>query len=156
MKWFQRLSDNPLIEAVLLTDNRGRILRSSRPMPSDDELIASMIQAAEVLAQSLVVELDRGPVQMVQITTDREHLLLFPLAHSTYHLAVIVGREVPLTAVLDDLEQILPGIDTGELAALDQAAGGLPGDSGDGDELNADELIEAVREWLQRKSSDSE
>jgi predicted regulator of Ras-like GTPase activity (Roadblock/LC7/MglB family) len=155
MEWFQRLSEHPLIEAVLLTDNRGRILRSSRPMPSDDELIASMIQAAEVLAQSLVVELDRGPVQMVQITTDREHLLLFPLAHSTYHLAVIVGREVSLLTVIDDLDQILPDIDLNELAALDQAAGPGLGD-GDTDELNADELIEAVREWLQRKSSGKE
>jgi predicted regulator of Ras-like GTPase activity (Roadblock/LC7/MglB family) len=155
MEWFERLSENPLIEAVLLTDNQGRILRSSRPMPSDDELIASMIQAAEVLAQSLVSELKCGPAQMVQISTANEHVLIFPLANSTYNLVVMVARSNPLLAIIEDLELLVPKIDLGELAALEQTLP-PPNTLSNEDDLDAEELIEAVREWLQSKSAGRE
>ena len=53
MDWFERLAGNQYVEAVMLANNQGRLLRTSRSMRSSDELLASMFQAAEVLAQTL-------------------------------------------------------------------------------------------------------
>ncbi len=151
MNWFERLVTNPHIDTILLTDNQGQILRSSKAIPSQDELIASMIQAAEVLAQSLTTELERGPAQMLQISTDNEHLLIFPLALSTYNLVVIVQHAAPLLAITALVEEIIPEIDTSEFTQLRRPAR-RSSDKMDNDELNAEEIIAAVQEWLQGRS----
>ncbi len=152
MKWFEQLSTNPHVEAVLVTDNEGRILLTTRYMSSKNELIASMIQAADVLAQTLTSELERGPVQMLHISTDREHLLIFPLANSTYHLVLIVQADAPLVSIIEQVERMLPEIDASEFAA-DEPPGppAPPPRVPEDEELNAQDLIEAVREWLQNR-----
>lgn len=153
MSWLDRLLANPHIQTVLIADNQGRVLHSSRPLSSEDELVASMVQAADVLADTILSEFGRGPIQMLQISTGSEHLLIFPLPLSNFHLVLIVDYEAALKDVLDALERLLPEIDLSALTlAREQPVRPLitpPDDS----ELNADELIEAVREWLQGRGS---
>ena len=153
MDWFQQLAEHEFIDTVIITDNQGTILRSSGPISGQNELIASMIQAADVLAQSLTTELGRGPVQMLQITTDNEHILIFPLALSVYHLALIIRLEAPLASLVAELEQIIAGIDVEEFARQKQVPARSFSSQHKADDLNAQELIEAVREWLQNRSS---
>ena len=147
MDWFERLAVNPHIESVLLADNQGRILRSTRPLGSDAEMAASMLQSAEVLAQALSAEFGCGEAKMLQISTRREHIMLFPLANSTYYLVVQVERTAPLMVVMTEIERALTQIDLDELAALDDT----PARSDDTPVLDAEELIEAVREWLRSR-----
>ena len=149
MDWFERLAVNPHIESVLLADNQGRILRSTRPMGSDGEMAASMLQAAEVLAQSLSAEFGCGEAKMLQISTKREHIMLFPLVNSTYYLVVMVERVAPLIVVMTEIERAMTNIDADELAGLDER----PMRSDDTPVLDAEELIEAVREWLRSRST---
>ena len=155
MTWFEQLCSTPHVKTVLVTDTEGRILRSSRPMLSLDELIASMIQAAEVLAQTLSAESKRGSLQLIQIATTKAYVVIFPLLRSAFHLTVITDRNITLEDIVAHIEELLPEIDLAELRALQQTIPKpkpmLPDDS----ELNAQELIEAVREWLQGKSSDT-
>ncbi len=150
MDWFERLAGNQYIEAVWLANNQGRILRASRSMRSSDELIASMFQAAEVLAQSLAEEFGLGKAEMVQITTQRGHLMLFPLVSSTHYIAVLVERNAPIMLLMVELGRVLKTITPDELAPYTQ----LIGQTDDTSDLDAAELIEAVREWLQRRPLD--
>lgn len=153
MNWFLRLRSNPYVEMVLITDNEGHILLSSRSMPSRDELIASMIQSAEVLAQSLSEELERGAMQMLQISTDKAHILVFPLAFSVFHLVVVVMYSAPLATIIPLVERIVSAINPAELAQL-QTPPSAP--AGEEDDLDAEELIEAVRQWLHNRSTNAE
>lgn len=150
MDWFERLAVNPHIESVLLADNQGRILRSTRPLGSDAETAASMLQAAEVLAQSLSAEFGCGEAKMLQISTKREHIMLFPLLNSTYYLVVMVERVAPLMVVMTEIERAMTNIDLDELAAYDERPMMR---SDDTPVLDAEELIEAVREWLRSRSA---
>lgn len=148
MDWFERLAGNQYVEVVVLANNQGRILRSSRAMRSGDELLASMFQAAEVLAQTLVAELGFGAAQMVQISTENGHLMLFPLAHSTHYVVVMAERTAPLALLMVEIERTLAEVSEGDLTAFAEVIG-KPDDLS---ELDAAELIEAVREWLRRPS----
>jgi predicted regulator of Ras-like GTPase activity (Roadblock/LC7/MglB family) len=147
MDWFERLAGNQYVEMVLLANNEGRILRSSRPMRSSDELIASMFQAAEVLAQTLADEFELGPAEMVQISTQYGHLMLFPLQRSTHYIVVVVERAAPYLLVMVEIGRVLKTLTSDDLAIYTQVLG-QPDDLS---ELDAAELIEAVREWLQQR-----
>lgn len=143
MDWFDRLAGNRHIEVVMLANNQGHLLRSSRGVSSDDELLPSMLQALEVLAQTLSEEFGCGAAQMVQLSTEGGHLLLFPLAQSTAYLVVMVERSAPLMLILIEIERTLKTLTPGDLAALGQEP-----------ELDAGELIEAVEEWLRGRTMD--
>ena len=147
MDWFERLVGNQHIEMVLLANNDGRILRSSRPMRSSDELMASMFQAAEVLAQTLAEEFELGLAEMVQISTQYGHLMLFPLAHSTYYVVVVIERSAPYLLLMAEITRVLKNVTSDDLAVFAQVVG-RPEDLS---ELDAAELIEAVQEWLQQR-----
>jgi predicted regulator of Ras-like GTPase activity (Roadblock/LC7/MglB family) len=147
MDWFERLAGNQHIEMVMLANNDGRILRSSRPMRSSDELMASMFQAAEVLAQTLADEFELGSAEMVQISTQYGHLMLFPLARSTHYVVVVVERTVPYLLLMVEITRILTKVTPDDLAVYAQVVGR----SDDLSDLDAAELIEAVREWLQQR-----
>jgi predicted regulator of Ras-like GTPase activity (Roadblock/LC7/MglB family) len=147
MDWFERLAGNQHIEMVMLANNDGRILRSSRPMRSSDELMASMFQAAEVLAQTLADEFELGSAEMVQISTQYGHLMLFPLARSTHYVVVVVERTAPYLLLMVEITRVLKSVTPDDLAVFAQVVGR----SDDFSELDAAELIEAVREWLQQR-----
>jgi predicted regulator of Ras-like GTPase activity (Roadblock/LC7/MglB family) len=149
--WFDRLAENQHVEGLLLADNQGRILRSSRPLRSDDELIASMFQSMDVLAQALVEEFQYGSVQMLHMSSHNGHLLIFPKFNSHYYLVVIVPRSAPLLLLMIEIERILSELqpeDFASLAAVSPAFYNEP--------LDAAELIEAVREWLGKRASAQE
>lgn len=147
MDWFERLAGNQYVELILLSNNQGHILRSSRPMRSSDELIASMFQAAEVLAQTLADEFGLGSAETVQISTKRGHLMLFPLMRSTHYVMVIVERSAPFLLLMVEIGRVLKTVTPDDLAMYGQVIG-QPDDLA---ELDAAELIEAVREWLQQR-----
>lgn len=153
MSWLDRLLANPNIQTVLIADNQGRVLHSSRPLSSEDELVASMVQAADVLANTILSEFGRGPIQMLQISTSSEHLLIFPLPLSSFHLVLIVDYEASLKEVLDVLERLLPEIDLSALSLAREQPLRPAITPLDDSELDANELIEAVREWLQGRAS---
>jgi hypothetical protein len=86
---------------------------------------------------------------MLQISTQREHIILFPLAASTYYLVVHVERTAPLMLVLIELERILAEVD--ETLPGNPTQKPVPSD--DTPVLDAAELIEAVRDWLRSRST---
>lgn len=133
----------------MLADNQGRVLRSTRPLGSDSEMAASMLQSAEVLAQALASEFGCGEAKMLQISTRREHIILFPLFGSTYYLVVQVERTAPMMVIMTDIERALANIDPDELTEF----GDTRVRSDDTPVLDAQELIEAVREWLRSRPS---
>ncbi|MAS36017.1 MAG: hypothetical protein CL610_18560 [Anaerolineaceae bacterium] len=143
--WFDRLMHNPHVEAGLLVDNQGRILRSSYSRRSDHEVIASMIQALEVMAQSLSGEMKVGDASRIQLMTEDSHLLLYPLLGSTYFLLVELRRDAPLMLMTAVIERITAGVTLSGMAAMQQHAASNTSD------LDATELIQAVQTWLRRK-----
>ncbi|MBL8162836.1 MAG: roadblock/LC7 domain-containing protein [Anaerolineae bacterium] len=143
MDWFNRLAGNRYIQLVLLANDQGQMLRASREIQSEDDVLPSMLQALEVLGQSLSDEFNCGTTHMVHLSTARGHIMLFPLAGSQYYLAVLVEKIAPLMVVLVEIERTLKALNLDELADLNPAA-----------ELDAAELIEAVREWLQAKDAE--
>jgi predicted regulator of Ras-like GTPase activity (Roadblock/LC7/MglB family) len=145
--WFERLAENPHIEAIVVADNQGGILRSTRELRSDHEQAASMVQAMEVLAQTLSAALHCGPARMVQLSTDRDHILLFPLAQSTYFLVVQARRTAPLALLMVELERVVSSIRVDDLVEMREVM--VRAD--DTPVLDAAELIDAVREWLQNR-----
>lgn len=147
MDWFDRLVSNRHLEAVILTDNQGNLLRSSRAMGDADEALPSMLQAMEVLAQTLTSEFDCGEARMVHVATELGHLMLFPLLNSTYYLALLAGRNAPLALITVDLERVLRKLTPDDLVAYEKSAL-LSEESGD---LDAGEIIEAVEAWLRRR-----
>ncbi len=151
MDWFERLTSNPFIDSVLLADNQGHILRSNRTLRSDNEVAASMLQSAEVLAQTLAEELGYGAAQMLQISTHSEHIMLFPIEDSTYYLVIQIARTAPLMLVMVDVERAIEEIALDEMITvrrIDQIQ------SDDTPVLDAAELIAAVQDWLRGKASE--
>jgi predicted regulator of Ras-like GTPase activity (Roadblock/LC7/MglB family) len=147
MDWFERLAGNRYIDVLLLANNQGRLLRSSRPISSDDELLPSMLQAFEVLAQTLSTEFACGTAKMIQISTELGHIMLFPLINSNYYVVVMVERAAPLMLIMVELDRTLSRLRQEEFDPFEEAIllSDQPSD------LNADEIIEAVQEWLRQR-----
>lgn len=139
MDWFDRLVENRYIEVVLVTNNQGQFLRSSQAFGRDDEMLPSMLQALEMLAQTLTSELGCGSAQMVQLSTEQGHLFLFPVLDSTYYVVVMVERTAPLMLVVIGIERTIRSLTEKDFMIFD-----------DTPDLDAGELIEAVREYLHR------
>ncbi len=147
MNWFDRLAGNRYIDVVLVANNQGQLLRSSRPISSDDDLLPSMLQAFEVLAQTLSAEFSVGVTKMVQISTELGHILLFPMLTSSYYIVVMVERTAPLMLIMVELERTLSKLRQEDFDPYEETAFLLDSSS----DLDADELIEAVQEWLRQR-----
>ncbi len=145
--WFERLVDNPHIEAVIVANNQGHILGSTRELRSDRERAASMVQAMEVLAQTLLSTLHWGPARMIQFSTDLDHILLLPLVNSTHVLVVLTRRTAPLALLMVELERVVNDLQPDDLNMMPDMM--VHGD--DTPVLDAAELIDAVQEWLQSR-----
>lgn len=137
MDWFEHMSTHQHVEMVLVADNQGHLLRSSRELRDDNEMLPAMLQALEVIAQSLSDEVACGAAQMVLLSTEHSYLLLFPLYHSTYYVLVMVGKSAPLPWLIPYIEQTLAGLTLKDFIAFDE----LP-------DMDSRELIDAVHEWL--------
>ncbi len=148
--WFERLAGNPYIRSVILADSQGRILRSTRPLRSDQETIASMFQAFDVLAQALAQELDAGAPQFIQLMMKDAHLLLFPLLKSAYFLMIEVERTAPLLLLLIEMERVTAEVNPADMDLMQQETRFFAED-----DLDAAALIDAVEAWLKNRPSGS-
>jgi predicted regulator of Ras-like GTPase activity (Roadblock/LC7/MglB family) len=140
MDWFEHISTHQHVELVLVADNQGHLLRTSREIKNDNEMLPAMLQALEVIAQSLSDEVGCGVAQMVMLSTEHSYLLLFPLYHSTYFVLVTVGKSAPLPWLIPYIERTLTSLTLKDFMAFDE----LP-------DLDSRELVEAVCEWLLQK-----
>jgi predicted regulator of Ras-like GTPase activity (Roadblock/LC7/MglB family) len=147
VKWFERLEHNPHIEAVVIADTQGRILRTTRPLSSDQEAVASMFHSLEVLAQALSGELQSGRASLIHLITEYSHILLYPLIDSSFFLVVEAARNAPLMLLVVELERAIADVEASDFLDMQQAAVQSEIDS----ELDAQELIHAVQEWLRNR-----
>lgn len=151
MDWFDRLVSNRHIEAVILTNNQGQLLRSSRALEDEDDVLPSMLQALEVLAQTLTAEFGCGEARMVHMATEMGHLMLFPLLDSTYYLVMLTGRSAPLSLLKVELDRTLRKLTPDDLTVFGKPAL-LLDETGDEE---AQEIIEAVQDWLRGRAANS-
>lgn len=147
MEWFERLTNNPHTQMVIIANNRGQLLRASQPLRSDSELLASMFQSLFVLAQTLIHDFKHESARFVLLSTKNHHIFLFTLRYPIYYVAIVVDRSAPLMLVMVELERVFNGISPADVEMLDALS--------NNDDLNAAELIEAVQEWLRERPSDS-
>jgi predicted regulator of Ras-like GTPase activity (Roadblock/LC7/MglB family) len=142
MSWFHEIVSNPHIEVALLMDGGGRIVATSSQASSETRRAAAMIRAAEVLAHELSSELGRGAVNLLQISTVSGHVLVLPVG-STHYLVLLTQRAAPLELIRTYLHRLLENMPETEIAAAFQ---GIP--YSPWDELNVDDLFNALSEWL--------
>jgi predicted regulator of Ras-like GTPase activity (Roadblock/LC7/MglB family) len=143
------LIDNPHVEQVLCASSDGRLLRASRNLAGNSEHAAVMLQSADVLAQALASALGCGAATLVQITTQREHIIVVPLLDSAYYVAVQVARTAPLLLFMIELERALAQVQADDFIEVSDS----DARSDDTPVLDAAELIAAVREWLRGRSA---
>ena len=146
MQWLDHLMNNPHIEGLLLANSDGGVLHSTRPLRSEDERVASMLQAVEVLAQTLSEAVRCGRAEVIHMATRHEHLMLFPLLESRYYLLLILERSAPLMLVMVDVERVLKDVQPDDIQVDVPPTDDTP-------VLDAAELIEAVQNWLHNHSS---
>jgi predicted regulator of Ras-like GTPase activity (Roadblock/LC7/MglB family) len=137
MGWFERLSSNTHIQLIIVTNNRGQLLRTSYPLHSSSEKLASMFQALFVLAENLAANFEHDPARFILLSTKDHHVIIYARNYPTYYITVIVSRTAPLLLLMTELERVLGTLHPADLEALDTS-----------DTLNAAELIQAVQEWL--------
>jgi predicted regulator of Ras-like GTPase activity (Roadblock/LC7/MglB family) len=148
MDWFDRLSANRFVDALMLANSQGNLMRASRAFSSDDELLTSMLQAFEVLAQTITNEFGFGSARMIQLATEEGHILLMPLHDSAYYAAALLRRNSPVNLVMAELERVLSVISYEELRDMDPDRELVAAE--------ATELIEAVEEWLRDHPAEDE
>lgn len=142
MSWFEDIAQNPHVDLALLVDSGGKLLASSNRVSSEAYRVASMVKAAEVLARGLSAELGRGDMHVLQLSTANAHLLVTPIG-LTHYLIVMTNKSAPLELVSVHMQRLVSHLDEADiLAALPQSAVSPL------DDLDVDELIEAVSEWL--------
>ncbi len=142
MSWFQEVSANPHIEVALLIDDVGRLVATSQPANAPSRRAASMLRAAEMLADGLAGELGRGRVTLLQISTADAHVLVMA-AGASHYLVLLTPRAAPLELLRTYLSRLLEDLPEAEIAA---AAQNLP--YSPWDELSVDDLFNALSEWL--------
>lgn len=150
--WFERLANNPYIEAVVIADTQGRIIRTTRPLSSDQETVASMFQALEVLAQTLAGELRSGKASLIHLITEYTHIMMYPLLDSSFFLVVEVERSAPLLLLAIEMERVIAGLGPGDLQDAQQSLMGIDEHS----EWDVQELIDAVQVWLWNRPAGNE
>ena len=84
---------------------------------------------------------------MIQISTELGHILLFPMMDSMYYVVIMIERTAPLMLIMVELERALGKLTQEDFDPFDEAVllSDYPSD------LDADEIIEAVQEWLRHK-----
>jgi predicted regulator of Ras-like GTPase activity (Roadblock/LC7/MglB family) len=142
MSWFQEIAANPHIETALLVDGGGRLVATSQQANTETRRVAGMIRAAEMLAHALSDELRRGEFLLLQITAADGHLLVMPVG-SAHHLVLLTQRAAPLELLRTYLSRLLEDLPETEIAAAAQNIPYSPWD-----ELSADDLFNALSEWL--------
>jgi predicted regulator of Ras-like GTPase activity (Roadblock/LC7/MglB family) len=142
VSWFQDLTQNPHIDFALLVDSSGKLVATSNRVEVEAQRVAAMIRAAEVLARGLSAELGRGEIRTLQLTTTAAHLLVAPLG-PFYYLMVLIDKSAPLELISVYMQRLVERLDEDEIeAVLRQST------ESSLDDLDVEELIAAVSEWL--------
>ena len=142
MSWFHDITRNPHIDVALLVNSAGKLVATSNRIGSEAQRVASMIKAAEVLARGLSAELGRGEMHTLQLSTQRAHVLVTPIGNAHY-LIVLTSKDAPLELIFVYMQRLVDQIDEEHLA---EAIRGPASESLA--DLDVNELIEAVSEWL--------
>lgn len=142
--WLEKLAENAHVEALILADDKGRVVFTTGSQ--QNERIASMLQAAEVIAQALTEELKLGAVEDLRLTTANGHLLLYPLNGSTYYLVLMTVRDVPLMLVMTEVRRAVAVLTAADFIEFEEQNGVRTAEP-----LDADELIQAVSDWLRQR-----
>jgi predicted regulator of Ras-like GTPase activity (Roadblock/LC7/MglB family) len=140
LNWFHELTHNPHIDVALLVDSLGKLVATSNRIGREAQRVASMIKAAEVLARGLSAELGRGEVRSLQVTTQNGHVLVLP-AGPTHYLIILLNREAPMELILNYVQRLIDHMKDDNLDISLEPSESL-------DDLDVNELIEAVSEWL--------
>ncbi len=143
MIWFYEITRSPYIDVALLVDNNGGLVATSNRVGSEAHRVASMIKAAEVLARGLSVEMGRGDIRSLQLSTRNGHVLVLPVGE-THYLIVLAGREAPLELIFIYIQRLLDRIRDEDLAVFTEP----PPIVSPLDDMDVVELIDAVSEWL--------
>jgi predicted regulator of Ras-like GTPase activity (Roadblock/LC7/MglB family) len=142
LSWFHEITRNPHIDVALLVDSAGKLVATTNRIGSEAQRVASMIKAAEVLARGLAIELGRGDMHTMQLSTKNGHLIVMP-AGTAHYLIVLTSRDAPLEIVSDSMQRLLDNLQEEELNAALQRPVRTPFD-----DLDIEELIESVTDWL--------
>jgi predicted regulator of Ras-like GTPase activity (Roadblock/LC7/MglB family) len=142
LSWFHDITRNPYIDVALLVDGAGKLVATSNRIGSEAQRVASMIKAAEVLARGLAMELGRGEMHTLQLSTKAGHLIVMP-AGAAHYLIVLTGKDAPLDDIAVTMQRLLENMQEDELAEALQRPVRTPFD-----DINLEELYEAVTEWL--------
>src|SRR5258706_15518136 len=142
VSWFHDITRNPHIYVALLVNSAGKLVATSNRVGSEAQRVASMIKAAEVLARGLSVELGRGEMHTLQLSTQRAHILVTPIGKAHY-LIVLTSKDAPLELIFVYMQRLIKQLDEEDISRALQQKPASPLD-----DLDADELIEAVTEWL--------
>jgi predicted regulator of Ras-like GTPase activity (Roadblock/LC7/MglB family) len=137
VSWFDDLAGNPHVEVALLVDNLGTLVAASDSANDEARRVASMIKAAEVLARGLSVELGRGEMRAMQLSTAQAHLLVTPVGLSHY-LIVLINKNAPMELLSVYLKRLTDRLSEDEIRSATTSL----------DDLDAAEIIQAVTEWL--------
>jgi predicted regulator of Ras-like GTPase activity (Roadblock/LC7/MglB family) len=116
-------------------------------LSSDQETVASMFQTLEVLAQTLAGELRSGKASLIHLITEYSHILLYPLLDSTFFLVVEAERNAPLMLLAIEMERVNADVKASDLVDMQKSLVQVDEHS----ELDAQELIDAVQEWLHNR-----
>jgi predicted regulator of Ras-like GTPase activity (Roadblock/LC7/MglB family) len=142
LSWFHDITRNPHIEVALLVDSTGRLVATSNRIGSEAARVAAMIKAAEVLARGLSAELGRGEMRTLQLSTATSHMLVTPIG-AAHYLIVLTTKDAPLELIFVYMQRLIEKLDEDDIALALQKKPRSPLD-----DIDTEELIEAVTEWL--------
>lgn len=142
MSWFHEITRNPHIDVALLVDSAGKLVATTNRIGSEAQRVAAMIKAAEVLARGLAAELGRGEMHSLQLSTQNGHILVMPVGEAHY-LIILTSKDASLELIYHYVQRQLSDMQEDEIAAaLRQPVRSAL------DDLDVQELIEAVSDWL--------
>jgi predicted regulator of Ras-like GTPase activity (Roadblock/LC7/MglB family) len=141
VSWFYEITRNPHIDVALIVDETGKLVATSNRIGSEAQRVASMIKAAEVLARGLSAELGRGDMHTLQLSTRSGHLLVMPIGHAHY-LIVLTSKDAPMDLIAAYVQNLINNMQEDEISAV------LKKPPSPLDDLNVEELIAEVVEWL--------
>jgi predicted regulator of Ras-like GTPase activity (Roadblock/LC7/MglB family) len=149
VNWFHEIIQNPHIDVALLVDNAGKLVATTNRVGSEAQRVASMIKAAEVLARGLSAELGRGDMHTLQLSTGTAHVLVIPVG-KTHYLIVMINKDAPLELVTVYMQRLVNHVEAEGLASILRELNTSPLDN-----LDIDELIDDVTNWLHSGGDDA-
>jgi hypothetical protein len=96
-------------------------------------------------------EFDSDHVCVIHLMMSDCHVLLYPLLDSRYFLLVQIERSAPLMLVTVEMNRVIEDVTLSDLNAMQHETLPVRTES----DLDAEELIDAVQEWLHNRPARS-